>query len=214
LAAAFALLVGENETAAGYEANAALREGMFGNPAEAKQRAEAALAQTLASGFAKSFPQDTIVKFNTYRRLPDSSRSAAMSLVRPSMPCKAPVCSSWASPEMQRSCPLYIPSMYAEKHVERRIKDARPRRCSRKFSTTAGSWSTNPSVRGRISVLPAACALQADTAQARSAYQDFLTLWKDADPDVPILKQARTEYAKLHSRTGTTPVVTCLSVAD
>jgi eukaryotic-like serine/threonine-protein kinase len=45
--------------------------------------------------------------------------------------------------------------------------------------------------------LARACALQADTAQARSAYQDFLTLWKDADPDVPILKQPRTEYAKL-----------------
>jgi len=33
--------------------------------------------------------------------------------------------------------------------------------------------------------------------KARTAYQDFLTLWKDADPDVPILKQARAEYAKL-----------------
>jgi eukaryotic-like serine/threonine-protein kinase len=33
--------------------------------------------------------------------------------------------------------------------------------------------------------------------QARAAYQDFLTLWKDADPDIPILKQARAEYAKL-----------------
>ena len=29
------------------------------------------------------------------------------------------------------------------------------------------------------------------------AYQDFLTLWKDADPDIPILKQAKAEYAKL-----------------
>jgi len=35
-----------------------------------------------------------------------------------------------------------------------------------------------------------------DDAKARTAYQDFLTLWKDADPDVPILKQAKTEYAK------------------
>jgi tetratricopeptide (TPR) repeat protein len=34
-------------------------------------------------------------------------------------------------------------------------------------------------------------------AQARSAYQDFLTLWKDADPDIPSLKQAKAEYAKL-----------------
>lgn len=39
--------------------------------------------------------------------------------------------------------------------------------------------------------------LGGDTAGARTAYQDFLALWKDADPDVPILKQAQTEYAKL-----------------
>jgi len=42
-----------------------------------------------------------------------------------------------------------------------------------------------------------AYALQGDTTKSRAAYQDFLTLWKDADPDVPILQQARAEYAKL-----------------
>jgi len=36
-----------------------------------------------------------------------------------------------------------------------------------------------------------------DVARAKSAYQDFLTLWKDADPDIPIRKQAKAEYAKL-----------------
>jgi hypothetical protein len=34
---------------------------------------------------------------------------------------------------------------------------------------------------------------------SRAAYQDFLTLWKDADPDIPILRQAESEYAKLRS---------------
>ena len=38
---------------------------------------------------------------------------------------------------------------------------------------------------------------EAARAKARAAYQDFLTLWKDADPDIPILKQAKAEYAKL-----------------
>jgi len=33
--------------------------------------------------------------------------------------------------------------------------------------------------------------------KAKTAYQDFLALWKDADPDIPILKQAKAEYAKL-----------------
>ena len=42
-----------------------------------------------------------------------------------------------------------------------------------------------------------AFALQGDAAKARTAYQDFLALWKDADPDVPILQQAKAEYAKI-----------------
>jgi eukaryotic-like serine/threonine-protein kinase len=42
-----------------------------------------------------------------------------------------------------------------------------------------------------------AYALASDTAKAKAAYKDFLTLWKDADPDIPILKEAKAEYAKL-----------------
>ena len=42
-----------------------------------------------------------------------------------------------------------------------------------------------------------AYAMQGDTAKARVAYHDFLTLWKDADPDVPVLRDAKAEYAKL-----------------
>ncbi len=45
--------------------------------------------------------------------------------------------------------------------------------------------------------LARAYALQGDTAKARTAYQDFLALWKDADPDIPILIAAKAEYAKL-----------------
>jgi serine/threonine protein kinase/Tfp pilus assembly protein PilF len=45
--------------------------------------------------------------------------------------------------------------------------------------------------------LARAYALQGDSVKARTAYQDFLALWKDADPDVPILLQAKSEYAKL-----------------
>ena len=42
-----------------------------------------------------------------------------------------------------------------------------------------------------------AYAMQGDRAKASAAYKDFLTLWKDADPDIPILKEAKAEYAKL-----------------
>lgn len=46
--------------------------------------------------------------------------------------------------------------------------------------------------------LARAYAISGDTAKAKVAYQDFLTLWKDADPNVPILNEAKAEYAKLH----------------
>ena len=42
-----------------------------------------------------------------------------------------------------------------------------------------------------------AYANSGDTPKAKAAYQDFLKLWKDADPDIPILKEAKAEYAKL-----------------
>jgi tetratricopeptide (TPR) repeat protein len=42
-----------------------------------------------------------------------------------------------------------------------------------------------------------AYAMQGDTAKARAAYNDFLALWKDADSEIPVLKQAQAEYAKL-----------------
>ncbi len=45
--------------------------------------------------------------------------------------------------------------------------------------------------------LARASVLQGKSVKAKAAYQDFLTLWRDADPDIPILKQAEAEYAKL-----------------
>jgi eukaryotic-like serine/threonine-protein kinase len=45
--------------------------------------------------------------------------------------------------------------------------------------------------------LARAYALQGNTAKAKAAYQDFLAHWKDADPDILILKEAKAEYAKL-----------------
>jgi hypothetical protein len=42
-----------------------------------------------------------------------------------------------------------------------------------------------------------AYTLSGDTAKAKAAYQDFSALWKDADPDVPILKEAKSKYGKV-----------------
>lgn len=55
------------------------------------------------------------------------------------------------------------------------------------------------SVRGALARLQLGRAqvMMGDKAAARKSYQDFLTFWKDADPDIPIYKQAKAEYARL-----------------
>jgi hypothetical protein len=49
--------------------------------------------------------------------------------------------------------------------------------------------------------LARALALSGDTVKARSAYNDLLMLWKNADPDLPVLEEARAEYARLPQAT-------------
>jgi predicted Zn-dependent protease len=60
-----------------------------------------------------------------------------------------------------------------------------------------GIAPTNPLYSLARLGLGRAYALQEDKAKAKAAYQDFFAAWKDADPDVPILKEAKAEYAKL-----------------
>jgi len=60
----------------------------------------------------------------------------------------------------------------------------------------AQTWPPGPGALPHLG-LARADVLQGDREKARAAYQDFLTLWKDADPDIPILKQAKAEYARL-----------------
>ena len=76
----------------------------------------------------------------------------------------------------------------------------------RRLSTTAASsgtagperWPSGSGSRQCLAIENRAGS-DADAARVRAlaAYKDFLTLWKDADPDIPILKQAKAEYAKL-----------------
>jgi hypothetical protein len=61
------------------------------------------------------------------------------------------------------------------------------------MSCSAPSYSRHSAPIG----LGRAYALSGDSAKAKAAYQDFLTLWKDADSDILILRQAKAEYAKL-----------------
>ena len=67
----------------------------------------------------------------------------------------------------------------------------------RSFSIIVASWARIPSARWRTCNWARAFVLSGDPIKAKAAYQDFLTLWKDADSDIPILVQAKTEYARL-----------------
>jgi predicted Zn-dependent protease len=66
-----------------------------------------------------------------------------------------------------------------------------------KFIDHRGMVRNSPSGALARLGLARAYAMQGETTKARAAYQEFLTLWKDADPDLPILIQAKAEYAKL-----------------
>jgi eukaryotic-like serine/threonine-protein kinase len=66
-----------------------------------------------------------------------------------------------------------------------------------KFVDYPGAVGNNPIGAVARVGLARADAMQGDTAKARVEYQEFFSLWKDADPDIPILKQAKAEYAKL-----------------
>jgi len=94
--------------------------------------------------------------------------------------------------------------MCAEKRTSQPDKAGLLLRSFRKFSTTAESCGTAGREVARLWVARAN-ALQARTSgadaarvRALGAYKDFLALWKDADPDIPILKKAKADYAKLH----------------
>ena len=97
--------------------------------------------------------------------------------------------------------------MCAERHTWQPDRATLPPPSFRRFSTTAASSGTAGRERWRIWAWLAPTRLQARTSQgadadaarvrALAAYKDFLTLWKDADPDIPILKEAKAEYAKL-----------------
>ena len=67
----------------------------------------------------------------------------------------------------------------------------------KKFLARRAAWPVNFYYPVAQLGLARALAAQHDNPSARTAYQDFFALWKDADPDIPILKEAKAEYAKL-----------------
>jgi serine/threonine protein kinase/Tfp pilus assembly protein PilF len=201
---------------AGEEAYAALREALFGNAAKARQQAVAALglsnarvvqfrtalalafagdaagAQTLADDLAKQSPENTVVQFIYLPTL-----RAKLALSRNDTPKATEVLQAALPYELGRAAGLYTAFMRGETYL-----------AAHRGSEAATEFQKILDHRGIVINQPIgalarlglarAYAAQRDTAKAKAAYQDFLTLWKDADPDIPILKQAKAEYAKLH----------------
>jgi tetratricopeptide (TPR) repeat protein len=222
-AVASALHADEKETAATYEAQAGVRQALFGNPTTAKQHAAAALAMTdgrdvqflaamayslagdsakaqlLINDFAKRFPEDTLVKFNYLPTLrghqallrPDTSKAMA------ELEVAAPYEAGQASGGNTVSVGYYPVYVRAEAlRMAKRGKEAAVE--YQKILDHPGVIINSPfGALSRLG-LGRAYALAGDSAKAKIAYQDFLALWKDADPDIPILKEAKSEYASLH----------------
>jgi DNA-binding winged helix-turn-helix (wHTH) protein/tetratricopeptide (TPR) repeat protein len=211
----------EDETAAAYEAGAALREALYGNGAEARQRAAAVLAlstgrnvedgaalalafagdtvraQVLAENLAKRFPEDTSVQFNY---LPTLRAQLALNHNNPS---KAIEALKIASPyEMGTAGNSVFSNDLYPVYVRGQVYLA-----AHQGHEAAGEFQKILDHRGVVQNAPIgalahleiarAYVMQGDAVKARAAYQDFFALWKDADPNVPILLAAKSEFAKL-----------------
>jgi eukaryotic-like serine/threonine-protein kinase len=208
----------EKEVAASYEAEAALREALFGNPAEAHQRAAAALAlssgrdvqngaalalafagdavraQAPADDLGKRFPEDTIVQFNylpTIHAQLTLNHQDAGKAIEALQPAGANELGTVGS--FYALYPVYVRGeAYLAAHQG---KEAAAE--FQKILDHRGIVLNSPIGALAHLQIGRAYVMQGDTAKAKAAYQDFLTLWKNADPDIPILIAAKSEYAKL-----------------
>jgi serine/threonine protein kinase/Tfp pilus assembly protein PilF len=208
----------QRETAALYETDAALREAFFGNALPAQQRAMVALAistsrdveyaaayalavsgdssrsRSLADGLSKRYPEDTRVIFTylpTLRAqlaLNRNEPSKALELLEPAIPYELAAGS--------RTRRLYAAYVRGQAYLATG-QGAAAILEFRKIIDHRGIVVSEPVGALAHLGLGRAYALQSDTAKAKAAYQDFLTLWKDADPDIPILKRAKAEYVRL-----------------
>ena len=214
---------GEKETAADYYAVAALREALFGDAGRAEQQAEVAKkrstgrdvdygvrlalayakdlnrAQVLTDELAKKIlPEDTIMQFNylpTLRAklaLARGHPQEALEILRIAAPYELglPALGFYNWPNLY---PVYVRGeAYLAAHQGKEAAGE-----FQKILDHRGIVLNEPIGALAHLQLGRAYVLQGDPARARGAYQDLLSLWKDADPDIPILLQAKAEYAKL-----------------
>jgi eukaryotic-like serine/threonine-protein kinase len=219
-AAATAQREHENETAAKYLARAALRSAEFGDSALAVKHAEAALklyassdvkvlsavalaragvatrAQALAQQLAHEKPFDTMLNFYW---LPTVQAASALALKHPAdainlLQVTAPY--ELAQPPQMGPGTLYPVYVRGEAYMQLH----QPEKAAAEFQKLLdhpGCVMNFPLGALAHLQLGRAQALSGDTTKAKAAYHDFFNVWKDADRDVPILKEANAEYAKL-----------------
>jgi serine/threonine protein kinase/predicted Zn-dependent protease len=212
----------DKQLAADSEAATALCQALYGNGSEAKQRAAASLAElngrdtqyfaalalaiagdstrakTLTDDLDKRFPDDTIVRFNYLPTL-----RAQLALALPGNGAKATEALAAASPyelgvpgsnTIRTSLyPLYV-------RGEALLASHQGAPAAAEFQKIL-DWSgvaLNEPIGALAHLgLARSYAMAGDTSKSRAAYNDFFTLWKDADQDIPVLIQAKSEYAKL-----------------
>jgi len=212
----------EKEAAATYSVMSGLREALFGNVDDARRNATLAIAgstgldsqygaaltlayagdegraQSMMDDLGKRFPENTIWQFNYLPTLQAKlavsrgNASQALESLRAAAPYELGQMSSFAYPWSA----LYPVFVRGEAYL-----------AAHQGSEAAAEFQKILDHRGIVVIEPIgalahlqigrAYAMQGETAKARAAYQDFLTLWKDADPDIPILKEAKAEFTKL-----------------
>jgi hypothetical protein len=155
-------------------------------------------AQALVDDLTKRFPEDTVVQFHSLPTL-----RAKLELLH-AKPQEALVILGAASPYELGLASL---SFYNWPNLYPVYVRGEAYLAARQGREAAGEFQKILNHRGVVLNEPIgalahlqlgrAYALSGDTAKAKAAYHDFLTLWKDADPDIPILKQAKAEYAEL-----------------
>jgi len=212
--------IGEKETAAEYPSHASVREALAGNLDFAKQEAHAALAQSngrqaaalsaitlalagdapeaerLAADLAKRYPQDTTQQFNylpmirAAMALRSGDGGRAVAALAPSSPYEL------GQTNTSFTIALYPVYLRGQAYLTAKQGPAAVIEFQ-KILDHSGVVGNQPIGSLAHLGLARAYALSGDTAKAKTSYQNFLALWKNADPDTPLLKQAKTEYAKL-----------------
>jgi len=210
----------ENETAAEYAGHNSVREALVGLAEVAKEDAQSALksikgkhgegfsaiafalagdmtdANRAIEDLTKRFPQDTVVQT---RYLPMARSALALNsgnaqAALDALTAAAPYELGHTNEDFTFAVyPVYFrgQAYLAEKNGDAAAAEFQ------KILDHAGVVGNEPIGALAHLGLGRAYSLSGNTVKAKTEYQDFLTLWKDADPDIPLLTQARAEYAKL-----------------